>query len=53
MKPDRAWVLLPSGALMRRCANCRAQTDGDVQGQAAKLALIVAYGIAPRKRIIE
>ena len=50
MKRDRAWVLLPSGALTVDARTDGRKPTGDVQGQAAKLALIVAYGTAARKR---
>ena len=53
MKPDRAWVLLPSGALTIDARTDGRKPTGDVQGQAAKLALIVACGLAARKRAIE
>jgi hypothetical protein len=52
MKRDRACVLLPSGAL-RSMRELTGAPTGDVQGQAAKLARIVAYRIAARNRVIE
>ena len=53
VKPDRAWV---SSAIRRPGVDARTggrKPTGDVQGQAAKLALIVAYGLVARKRTIE